>query len=96
MHSVLKGSLICGLVGLGLAVLFWVAWLLTGVFAVPEAILWPGSLGFMAEGPSPGWLSHVLNVGFVIFTNFVLYFVVGFVLILAWKAAEKLGAWHRH
>jgi hypothetical protein len=96
MRSVLKSSFIWGLIGLAVAVFFWVAWDSIGIPALIDIpvplglILWPGSLGFMADGESPGPLLHALDVSVVIFTNFVWYFVVGFVLTLVWKGLKWL------
>lgn len=63
--------------------------------AYVAVILWPGSLGLMAlDNATTTRLGWVGGTAFLILTNFVLYFVVGFVVTLAWKGLTKLRTQH--
>ena len=96
MRSVLKTALAWGVVGFTLACFFFVLSLVTHALAYVELIFWPSSFAFMAlDNPTATRLDWVEGTAFLIFTNFVLYFVVGFVLTLGWKALRKMATHHR-
>jgi len=95
MGSVFKVALIWGAVGLAMAICFFVLSLLTDAMAYVELVLWPSSFAFMAlDNPTATRLDRVEGAVFLIFTNFVLYFVVGFFLTLGWKIVRKMAARH--
>jgi hypothetical protein len=91
MRRLLKSALIWGTTGVGIAVFLLVVSLFTDVLAPVELVLWPGSFGFMAlDNSTATRLDWVEGTAFLIFTNFVLYFVVGFLLALGYKALRRL------
>jgi hypothetical protein len=95
MGSIFKAALIWGAVGLAVAVCFFLLSLLTDAMAYVELVLWPSSFAFMAlDNSTATRLDRVEGTAFLIFTNFVLYFVVGFVLTLGWKTVRKMAARH--
>ena len=92
-----KRALIWGAVGFGIAVVLLLVSLFThaNALAYVALVLWPGSLGLMAlDNPTTTRLGWVEGTAFLILTNFVLYFVVGFVVTLAWRGLLRLRA-HR-
>lgn len=90
LHSVVKTALIWGCVGFGVAVLFFILSLFTDVLAYVEFIFWPSSFTFMAlDNSTATRLDWVEGTTFLIFSNFVLYFVVGFVVTLVWRALKR-------
>jgi hypothetical protein len=95
MRSLLKSALICGAVGFGIAVFFLVVSLFTHAFAYVELLLWPSSFAFMAlDNSSTTRVDWVEGTAFLVFTNFVLYFVIGFVFTLGWRGVRRLRARH--
>ncbi len=95
IRSVFKAALIWGAVGFAVAVFFFALSLLTDALANVELIFWPSSLAFMAlDNSTATRLDWVEGTAFLIFTNFMLYFVVGFALTLGWKTTRKLAARH--
>ncbi len=95
MRSVFKAALIWGAVGFAMAVFFFVLSLLTDALAYVELVFWPSSFAFMAlDNSTATRLDRVEGTAFLIFTNFVLYFLVGFVLTLGWKTVRKMAARH--
>ena|SRR5208337_17194 len=93
MHSVFKAALIWGVVGFAVSVLFLVLSLFTDALAYVELIFWPSSFAFMAlDNSTATRLDRVEGTAFLIFTNFVLYFVVGLVLTAAWRLLKRFMA----
>ena len=89
----LKKALIWGVVGVGIALILLLVSLFThaNVFADVALVLWPGSLGLMAlDNATTTRLDWVGGTAFLILTNFVLYFVLGFLVTLTWKGLMKL------
>lgn len=89
----LKKALIWGVVGVGIALIVLLVSLFTHADALADIalVLWPGSFGLMAlDNATTTRLDWVGGTAFLILTNFVLYFVVGFLLTLAWKGLMRL------
>ncbi len=87
----LKKALIWGIVGLGVAVILLIISLFTQALAYVELVLWPASLAFMAlDNATTTRLDWVGGTAFLILTNFVLYFVVGLLVTVAWKGLTRL------
>jgi len=93
MRSVLKAATIWGAVGFAVAVFFLLVSHFTDALASVELVLWPGSFAFMAlDSPTATRLSWIEGTAFLVFTNIVLYFVVGLVLTAAWRVLRRVTA----
>ena len=89
-----RRALIWGAVGVGVSVLLLLVSLLplrTDAFAGLELILWPSSFAFMAlDNATSTRLDWIEGTAFLMLTNFVMYFVVGFLVTLFWKGVLRL------
>jgi hypothetical protein len=93
MRSALKAATIWGAAGFVVAILFLLVSHFTDVLASVELILWPGSFAFMAlDNPTATRLGWTEGAAFLVFTNIVLYFVVGLVLTAAWRVLKRVMA----
>lgn len=91
IRSALKMALLWGTVGIGLAVLFFLVSLRTDALADLELVFWPSSFAFMAlDNARSTRLDWIEGTALLMFTNFVLYFIVGFLVTLAWKGLTRL------
>jgi hypothetical protein len=96
VRSALKAALIWGAIGFAVAVFFFVLSLFTDALAYVELVFWPSSLAFMAlDNSTAPRLDRVEGTAFLILTNIVLYFIVGFVLTLGWKAVRTIAVRHQ-
>ena len=90
MRFVLRTATIWGTVGFVVAVFFLLVSHFTNALASAELLFWPSSLAFMAlDNPTTtrvGWLE---GTAFLVFTNIVLYFVVGLVLTGGWRLLKR-------
>ncbi len=98
VRSSFRIALICGAVGVGVAVLLLLVSLLplrNGALTRLELILWPSSFAFMAlDSATSTRLDWIKGTAFLMLTNFVMYFVIGFLATLVWKGAVKLRSRH--
>ena len=86
MRSVLKASLIWGFAGLVLAVFFFVVGFFTHALDHAQLILWPSSFALMAlDNPAATRFEWVRGSTLLILTNFLLYFVVGWLVSFIWR-----------
>lgn len=93
MRSVLKAATIWGAVGFAVAVFFVLVSHFTDALAAAELVLWPSSFAFMAlDNPTATRLDWIAGTALLIFTNIVLYFVVGLALTTAWRGFKRLTA----
>ena len=104
MRSIWKIASVWGLVGVGIAVLFFLFFILVnrlspGPFLASlhgfgqdiVLFVWPASFWLMAtEGA--GRLSTIAVVSVAVLANFVLYFLVGLTLTAAWRAGMRVVA----
>lgn len=94
MRSILKRSLLWGVIGSGFAILYFPIvtidwrWGHVAVF-----VLCPTSIAFMAVDKAVftavDWMREIT---FLVLTNFALYFMVGLVLTSAWKGLRAFTA----
>ncbi len=97
-RSAFRIALVCGAVGFGVAVLLLLVSLLplrNDAISGVELILWPSSFAFMAlDNATSTRLDWIEGTAFLMLTNFVMYFVIGFLAALVWKGVVKLRARH--
>lgn len=90
MRFVLKAATIWGTVGFVVAVFFVLVSHFTDALSSIELVFWPSSFAFMAlDNPTATRVGWVEGTAFLVFTNIVLYFVVGMVLTGGWRLLKR-------
>jgi hypothetical protein len=90
MRFVLKAATIWGTIGFVVAVFFLLVSHFTDALASIALVFWPSSFAFMSlDNPTATRVGWVEGTAFLVFTNIVLYFIVGMILTGGWRLLIK-------